>query len=756
MAGKQVQRRRGSTAQHAVFTGALAEVTVDTDKKVEVVHDGATPGGFPMASARDIAATNANVTAAQTTANTAVANAAAAQTTANTAVANAAAAQTKANTAQTEVDALETVVANNLAITVQKDSNTGAAVMPKGNSAQRPSAPVEGQLRYNSQLSRFEGYQGNQWAGIGGDSMPLFFVMWWPNRAQIPAGFTAADGQLLNRATYPDASAGVLAGTVPIAEDATWLSNGIYRGYYTPGDGSTTFRVPDLNGMYSGSLGAVFLRGDGANSAGTDGVIQQDALQSHTHNVYAMSSPAGSQVYNYSSPGIVAKSGTTNGDSIFNATTILSGRNGPETRPLNVTGCWCVKLFGAAINSGSADVSQLASDVANLQANKANLHTSNNFSGVALRFQADFSSGAGAYANRFFFQSNAANGQTMLGVAPNGTATTAGIQAFASTNLEATQVLSAYITPSGAVISSGVSGAAAPGVLSMVTNGQTRLRLDTNGLVRIANDIGGAYGTLMLNNNAMSIGRQIRIDSSANVQLVNNAGNAVPQIFQDNGDIFGAGMLRCSTGTAGGEARVYRVRDANQCTTFLSETEVGVTFGVSYLIANGQRTCGPSNDGATSAGWALARYSTVFAVTGTINTSDAREKTPVAPFSDAELAVAKSLAAEIGVYKWLTAIENKGMADSRYHIGMTAQRVVELFTAQGLDAYQYGLLCYDAWAAMDATLDPDGNELSPARPAGDRFGLRYDELNQFILRGVIENQNQMETRLAALEAAASA
>ena len=33
MAGKQVQRRRGSTAQHAVFTGALGEITVDTDKK---------------------------------------------------------------------------------------------------------------------------------------------------------------------------------------------------------------------------------------------------------------------------------------------------------------------------------------------------------------------------------------------------------------------------------------------------------------------------------------------------------------------------------------------------------------------------------------------------------------------------------------------------------------------------------------------------------------------------------------------------
>jgi len=39
--------RRGTTAEHATFTGAVGEVTVDTDKDVVVVHDGATAGGFP-------------------------------------------------------------------------------------------------------------------------------------------------------------------------------------------------------------------------------------------------------------------------------------------------------------------------------------------------------------------------------------------------------------------------------------------------------------------------------------------------------------------------------------------------------------------------------------------------------------------------------------------------------------------------------------------------------------------------------------
>ena len=44
----QIQRRRGTTAQHSTFTGAVGEVTVDTDKEVLVVHDGAQAGGYPQ------------------------------------------------------------------------------------------------------------------------------------------------------------------------------------------------------------------------------------------------------------------------------------------------------------------------------------------------------------------------------------------------------------------------------------------------------------------------------------------------------------------------------------------------------------------------------------------------------------------------------------------------------------------------------------------------------------------------------------
>ena len=45
---KRLQHRGGTTSQHSTFTGAVREVTVDTDKNTLVVHDGATAGGKPL------------------------------------------------------------------------------------------------------------------------------------------------------------------------------------------------------------------------------------------------------------------------------------------------------------------------------------------------------------------------------------------------------------------------------------------------------------------------------------------------------------------------------------------------------------------------------------------------------------------------------------------------------------------------------------------------------------------------------------
>lgn len=65
-----VQFRRGTTAQHAVFTGQPGEITVDSDKKIVVIHDGSAVGGYEVVGAgstqritnKDVNATSLNVT----------------------------------------------------------------------------------------------------------------------------------------------------------------------------------------------------------------------------------------------------------------------------------------------------------------------------------------------------------------------------------------------------------------------------------------------------------------------------------------------------------------------------------------------------------------------------------------------------------------------------------------------------------------------------------------------------------------------
>ena len=53
---KLLQLRGGTTTEHASFTGAVREVTVDTTKDTLVVHDGSTAGGHALSTAADVSA----------------------------------------------------------------------------------------------------------------------------------------------------------------------------------------------------------------------------------------------------------------------------------------------------------------------------------------------------------------------------------------------------------------------------------------------------------------------------------------------------------------------------------------------------------------------------------------------------------------------------------------------------------------------------------------------------------------------------
>jgi len=49
-------------------------------------------------------------------------------------------------------------------------TDTGALGVPTGTQGERPGTPASGQIRFNADVSEFEGYNGTQWDSIGGGS----------------------------------------------------------------------------------------------------------------------------------------------------------------------------------------------------------------------------------------------------------------------------------------------------------------------------------------------------------------------------------------------------------------------------------------------------------------------------------------------------------------------------------------------------------------------------------------------------------
>jgi Chaperone of endosialidase len=133
-----------------------------------------------------------------------------------------------------------------------------------------------------------------------------------------------------------------------------------------------------------------------------------------------------------------------------------------------------------------------------------------------------------------------------------------------------------------------------------------------------------------------------------------------------------------------------------------------------------------STDNLTSLGNASFRWSVVYAGTGTINTSDERAKQDIADLNAAEKRVAAALKGLVKKFRFKDAVAAKG-DDARIHVGVIAQEVMAAFQAEGLDPMRYAIVCYDEWGAE---LDEEGNEV---RPAGNRYGVRYEELLAFIV-----------------------
>ena len=208
------------------------------------------------------------------------------------------------------------------------------------------------------------------------------------------------------------------------------------------------------------------------------------------------------------------------------------------------------------------------------------------------------------------------------------------------------------------------------------------------------------------------------------------------------------GVVRHQYGTNKNSTVELLVYKANAHTdtesTFLSLTYPAT--GSSYLKTVEIR---PDADNTRNLGISSVRWKQLYAGTTTIATSDERLKQNIETLPDNVLDAWGEV--DFYRYKFIDAVKEKGKNEARYHIGMIAQRIEQIFNKHDLNALDYGLLCYDEWEAEEEEKDEDGNIIRPAIEAGNRYSLRYEECLCMEAAYQRRRADRIEERLKALE-----
>lgn len=218
-----------------------------------------------------------------------------------------------------------------------------------------------------------------------------------------------------------------------------------------------------------------------------------------------------------------------------------------------------------------------------------------------------------------------------------------------------------------------------------------------------------------------------------------------PKQIQSNST---SGVLQVK-GPAAAATRVMTVPDANFAAArtdagqTLAGTQVfsGTVDATNQIIARGGAvTLGDVSPGIDNNGWNIGgpanRWTTIYAATALINTSDGNQKQQVADLTAQEKAVATSIKSLIKTFQFNDAVALKGDG-ARIHVGVIAQDAKAAFEAKGLDPHRYALFCSDTWYEVDGkSMDDDFNAYAKDEPNAvevTRLGIRYDELLAFVI-----------------------
>ena len=180
---------------------------------------------------------------------------------------------------------------------------------------------------------------------------------------------------------------------------------------------------------------------------------------------------------------------------------------------------------------------------------------------------------------------------------------------------------------------------------------------------------------------------------------------------------------------------------------------------------NQNGTLFPSLDNAVNLGGSSNRWATIYAGTGSINTSDENEKQQIAELTASELTAAKAISGLFKTFKFNDAVAEKGDS-ARIHSGVIAQQVQQVLTDNGLDASDYAFFIRAAHYTKQETRtlsDGSTEELTHEWEYNEddipddavehvQLGIRYAELLSFIGAATEQRLASIETRLTALEA----
>lgn len=100
-------------------------------------------------------------------------------------------------------------------------ATTGSAIVPAGTTAQRDGSPAAGYFRYNSTISKFEGYNGSAWGSVGGGATgggtDEVFI---ENSTTVTTNYTLTTGKNAMSVGSITINAGV---TVTVPSGARWV-----------------------------------------------------------------------------------------------------------------------------------------------------------------------------------------------------------------------------------------------------------------------------------------------------------------------------------------------------------------------------------------------------------------------------------------------------------------------------------------------------------------------------------------------------